>query len=676
MNEAPITHSPHTFVPKREMSREEEEELYRTRLDETYRSYTVIDVIKKVYHRSFSDDLLQYIGQFPEKFTKTNDKWKVSRCWVNQLSVIHTESIFGQPIEDVVVDIVADARIKVEEVLSRNPNVINRYNIKPQLRLRYSFDLRPCEMACHFVGVVLDEKESLLNIYKGGIPMDKWFLPVLKTDDDYRHLARWILYHYDLKNADKDVPFEPMEWLKAMGTEVKQSNFPEDVYGEFFFGFGIADTVDEKGNVHKNDKINAGTVIVSHSFQSEGIKNTTLTHEGVHKYLGIYYLLLQKLHGHEYCSYLCKRKSIDSTPGDRWRAIDIMELQANKLPGFLMIPDECGRKHAEMLLASYGGGRTIENMRRLVRDMADYYKTTKTVAKTRLLNFGYSEVRGMGQSANGRLVPSYVSTLQKDETYTIDERDGVREYVRNKEFRNVIDSGKYVYAEGHYCRNEKKYICYDQFGATHLTFYARTHMGECCLVFKSVYENTFSRITNGILQKGVGRGRKNIVYRHKDGASAVTEEGKIQRAQILREAAVTYGTKMNFPDMVCHYMKMRKLSKGDLADRTGLSEETIQNMRNRSDVVFSIQAVVAVAIALKLPPNASIEFVRCSPAKFLSTDEMHVYQYALQNWYMLPVQIVNRRLVEMEIPPLTNYVEGYDENGFLLDEKEEKKTAW
>ena len=36
-------------------------------------------------------------------------------------------------------------------------------------------------------------------------------------------------------------------------------------------------------------------------------------------------------------------------------------------------------------------------------------------------------------------------------------------------------------------------------------------------------------------------------------------------------------------------------------------------------------------------------------------------------WYNMTVAQVNRKLVEMGVPPLTNLVEGYDENGIEID---------
>ena len=103
-----------------------------------------------------------------------------------------------------------------------------------------------------------------------------------------------------------------------------------------------------------------------------------------------------------------------------------------------------------------------------------------------------------------------------------------------------------------------------------------------------------------------------------------------------------------------------------LADDTGLSEDTIKNFRNRSNIIFPIQEIVAVCIALHLPPAVSMEYIRISPSKFQTTLEMKMYEYALNQWYMRSVAEVNRLLVEAEVTPLTNLVDGFDENGWKV----------
>lgn len=118
--------------------------------------------------------------------------------------------------------------------------------------------------------------------------------------------------------------------------------------------------------------------------------------------------------------------------------------------------------------------------------------------------------------------------------------------------------------------------------------------------------------------------------------------------------------------MTVELMQRRNVTVGMLADETGLSEDTIKNLRNRPNIIFPIQEIVAVCIAMHLPPAISMEYIRISPSKFQTTVEMKLYEYALIQWYMRPVAEVNRKLVEMDAQPLTNLVDGFDENGRMV----------
>ena len=78
-----------------------------------------------------------------------------------------------------------------------------------------------------------------------------------------------------------------------------------------------------------------------------------------------------------------------------------------------MIQKKPGKAYAEKLPASYGGERSLDNMRRLIRDTAEHFHTTEMTARTRLLDLGYNEVRGLLRAANGKLVPSYLCRRQE-----------------------------------------------------------------------------------------------------------------------------------------------------------------------------------------------------------------------------------------------------------------------
>ena len=77
--EAVITASPHAFDPTMHcnLPPEEKRKIYcKQRVNELVRPYTVIDVLTKVYHRSFAADLSDYIGSHSEEFArfKKSDK--------------------------------------------------------------------------------------------------------------------------------------------------------------------------------------------------------------------------------------------------------------------------------------------------------------------------------------------------------------------------------------------------------------------------------------------------------------------------------------------------------------------------------------------------------------------------------------------------------------------------
>ena len=120
---------------------------------------------------------------------------------------------------------------------------------------------------------------------------------------------------------------------------------------------------------------------------------------------------------------------------------------------------------------------------------------------------------------------------------------------------------------------------------------------------------------------------------------------------------------LSFNDMTVKLMDQRRISVDKLVEKTGLSVDTIKRMRNKTDLGFSIQSIVAVCIALHLPVSVSMDYIGRSPAKFLDGIEMKMYEYALHQWYMDEVPVVNRRLVEAGVMPLTDLVEGFTEEG-------------
>ena len=199
MKEGPVTRSPHAFDPIRHilLTDEEKKAVYTRRVNDNPKPCTVIDVITKTYHRSFEDDLVMSIKSDREVmnyFKKSSDEWEVANCYVVRFRIIHPESVYNQPCQDFLVDIAAEASITFEEY--KAGTVFSRYTVRKEIRLRYSFDLRPCELTCRFMGAITDARRSIINVNPMAFRLSKYLLPVLTKREDYERLAREFIIDF------------------------------------------------------------------------------------------------------------------------------------------------------------------------------------------------------------------------------------------------------------------------------------------------------------------------------------------------------------------------------------------------------------------------------------------------------------------------------------------------
>lgn len=85
MKEQPIIRSPYAIDPFERllMTEKEKNMVYSNGDKQLSEPYTVIDVLQKVYHRDFKDDLTGYIHNTPHQLDvlkKTSDEWVMSEC--------------------------------------------------------------------------------------------------------------------------------------------------------------------------------------------------------------------------------------------------------------------------------------------------------------------------------------------------------------------------------------------------------------------------------------------------------------------------------------------------------------------------------------------------------------------------------------------------------------------
>ncbi len=670
MSEKPITVSPYSIDPFETllMTDAEIDDLYCNRADELFRPYTVIDVITKVYNRSFIDDLKESIKNDQSiLFTLFDIKgnWKITAYWINEFRIKQPESVFSLRGNLCPVDIAVDVRIRVQGKGVHQKSSVEYRSIQKEIRLRYIFDFTPCHLACNYAGVILNKKMCILELNPDAIRMNKYLLPVLRDSKDYEYLAREIIKEDMPEFFNSSKPYSGMDWLEHMHLKVFTGKFEDrGIMGEYFFGRGTAEVYDLERDTYVKGYINPGSIVLNvETCETNGMVSTTAAHEGTHHRLAWYYFMLQRCHGKQISSYLCKRfGERRNMENGKWSPNDIMELHANKLPGYILIQTIPGKKKAKELLASYGSMRPLDKMKRLVDDMADYYGVTKTMTAHRLYDFGYHDVNGMTQYIDGRKIPCYLSNLPNNKTYTIDEKDAVKEYLSNPKFRKIIDTGLFEYVEGHYCLKTSKYICIDQFGFKHLTYYAREHMSDCCLVFEVSYSREKIGFIGGVLHKGDAIQKQSHFDSKSDGI-LTTPEGLALRKKLEQQREEMRMLNYDFNSMTKTLIKQRKFTVAKLAEETGLSIDTINDMKSNSEKAFKLESVIAVCIAMHLPAEVSIDYIKKAPCSIVDTVDVWLYKYAIMNWSHRSVADVNRMLQECGAKPLTKLIS--DESIFI-----------
>lgn len=116
-------------------------------------------------------------------------------------------------------------------------------------------------------------------------------------------------------------------------------------------------------------------------------------------------------------------------------------------------------------------GYQIEKM---ISELADFYGLSKQAVKMRIREMGYAKVDGAFTYVNGQYVTPFsfdASALTDNQSFTISSADLFKAYCLNKDFRKAIDTGKFVYVEGHVCLGDEKYIIHSD-GRVKLTQYA------------------------------------------------------------------------------------------------------------------------------------------------------------------------------------------------------------
>jgi hypothetical protein len=210
--------------------------------------------------------------------------------------------------------------------------------------------------------------------------------------------------------------------------------------------------------------------------------NNTIIHECVHWDLHKKFFELEKLYNKEARSISCQVQE-GIRPEKNRTPLDWMEWQANALAPRILMPIKQARQKIEELIEKNKRVLQTDNMadimESVVFELSDFFEVSKQAAKIRMIDLGYTEAIGVFTYVDDHYISNYTferSALKNNQTFTIGMQDALVEYALNPDFRQLIDSGKYVYVDAHFCVNDTKYIRQNESGYAELTDYARQHI--------------------------------------------------------------------------------------------------------------------------------------------------------------------------------------------------------
>ena len=239
------------------------------------------------------------------------------------------------------------------------------------------------------------------------------------------------------------------------------------------------------------------------------------------------------------------------------------------------------------------------------------------------------------------------SLRQSEHTFNIDRLTAGDLYEKNAGFREVLDSGKFIYADGHIVRNEPRFVEQAPWGHM-LTPWAIRHVDQCCLRFTRIYE-----------QENVGRyvfGRMNYDPNYVEQTMFYLEDLINEKEMDEIEAELQY--KRNFPSTFLEAFDMLMKRNGDtreaIAEKLSMPSRTLLRWLEDPDRRINADFVVTVALLWRLPDWISALLLDRAYVHFSETNRRHLaLQYILKVLWSEGVDKANEFLKERKLDCLT-----------------------
>lgn len=308
-------------------------------------------------------------------------------------------------------------------------------------------------------------------------------------------------------------------------------------------------------------------------------------------------------------------------------------------PTCKMILEECKiarAKEAQTVGKSFR--HTGELYEQVGIELSKVFRVPHFRMRMRMIQLGFIEARGALNYADRQMIEPFAfdtdAWREVTHTFVVSGKAVEKMISQNADFKSIMHSGEYIYADGHVVRNDPRYVRKvsdrEHGNCLLLTDWANSHVDACCLRFVRVY-----------IQKGLGRYEFGRMYydteyiaRTKFYVNDFLNREKLGDMDDI-EARMLYCQRFprNFTEAFQYLRISNGISMKDMAEKLGMNQVTLKRWIESPMKYRNEDFLTAVALVLKLPDWISrLLFKRAS----VCLDEDNTRHMALD--YILRVQ--------------------------------------
>jgi len=621
------------------------------------------DVVAERFCDGIFNALSKYVESNPDRLdSNSNYVESPDEATLSDIDIKFVD-ITGSEGTELVFDVLVSAEIEIAETIMRNRETDG---IEQWFRISCSAELDDGLRNFDISGI------EIYNQCRGSNQnrLSEYLVPIIRKEqlDD---VAEAFLEKYYPEALAMPTAVPAHEVAKRMGLVVREAHITKTctVFGQIYFADSETQYYDNNAGAYKPLAVKRGTLLIDpnvYFMRTVGSLNNTVIHECVHWEKHKRFFDLEKLFNKDAKSISCQVNE-GTRPENARTPLDWIEWQANALAPRILMPAKQARQKIEELIRqnkpAFDGDNTAELMKKVILQLSEFFDVSKQAAKIRMIDLGYTEAMGAYTYVDDRYISSYSfaqEALKSNQTFSIGTQDAIYEYAFNEEFKKLLDTGKYVYVDAHFCINDSKYIRRNENGYAELTEYARRHIDECCIVFdikarrndrygaKNYKECVLFRdaASDTILEAKYSRSAQNRI------TEARAEELRKISAKAKATARVMRALPSTFSDTLVAHMKRLDITVEHLAEESLISAKTIQRIRTSDAYDAKLETVVAVCIGLKLDPILSMDMVKKAGLAF-KIDETHIiYQMLLHSYHQNSIHECNEILKANNCKPL------------------------